>query len=159
MDFARHNPRRAAEDIATMRFEDPETGVELSWQEQPIEIDFIGLDSTEGKAAQARFAKAQDQRSKRRKAQRLADMAADQIVAGAEEIEDLRAAFFADMARGWRNLAYLSDDKADDPDAEPTLLKFSRENAEMFFKTRPWFQPQVDRFLADRLHWRRKSGA
>ena len=154
MDFARIDPRRDAEKGATYHVD--YDGERLFHDTNPIEIDFLGLQSATGKRAAAKMVKDLDRKTGRKRD--ASKMSVDEMLAASNESEEARARFYADLSTGWRNVAYLDDEDIDNPDAEPTLLEYSKENAFKLFSTRPWIMEGIDRFLGDKTNFTRSVG-
>lgn len=155
MDFARINPELDGDAAATWHVE--LEGELLYDKGQPIEIDVLGLDGKVGKRAAAAMAKSLDATRGRKRQKELKNMSVDEILAGADRNDSLRAKFYAALTTGWRNITYIDDEKRHDPKAEPEALEFSQENAVMLYSTRPWIMAGLDDFLADRSNFRQTA--
>lgn len=154
MDFARIDPRRDAEVGATYHVD--YDGERLYHEKKPIEIDFLGLQGATGKRAAAKMVKSLDQKTGRKRD--ASKMSVDEMLDAASDSEEARARFYADLSTGWRNIPYLEDADIDNPDAEPTMLEYSKENAFKLFSTRPWIMEGIDRFLGDKTNFTRNVG-
>lgn len=149
MDFARIDPRRDAENGATYHVEFE--GQKLTHEGKPITIKFQGTEGKVGKRAAAKMVKAIDAKSGRKRD--VSKMDVSDILEAAEQHEEERARFYAELTMGWDNIFYLEDEQIDDPDAVPEPLSFSQDNAFKLFSTRPWIMEGIDGFLADKLNF------
>lgn len=155
MDFARIDPRRDAEKGATYHVD--YDGERLFHDGQPIEIDFLGLQSATGKRAAARMVKELDRKAGRKRD--ASKMSVDEMLDAASESEEARARFYAELTTDWRNVVYLEDAEIDNPKAKPEPMPYSKENAAKLFSTRPWVMEGIDRFLGDKSNFTRKAAA
>lgn len=153
MDFARIDPRRDAEKGATYHVD--YDGERLFHDGQPIEIDFLGLQSATGKRAAAKMVKELDRKAGRKRD--ASKMSVDEMLDAASESEEARARFYAELTTGWRNVVYLEDAEIDNPKAKPEPMPYSKENAAKLFSTRPWVMEGIDRFLGDKSNFTRKA--
>lgn len=149
MSFAHINPRADAEAGATYHVE--YEGEKQYHDGNPIEIDFLGVESATAKRAMAEAVKAADKG--KGKARDASKMSVEEILASVDNDEKVKAKFLAELTTGWRNLPYIEDDKLSDPKAQAELLPYSKENALKFFSTRPWFMSGADAFLGDKANW------
>lgn len=58
------------------------------------------------------------------------------------EMEDQNSDLMAAVTTGWEGIFWQVD-------GQKTLLEFSRINAKMIYKARPWLRRQVDEFVAE----------
>jgi len=153
MEFARINPTRDAENAATYHVEYDD---ELMFHEgQPIEMDFLGVDSAAGKRAGMRHAKRIDAMNpKGRKERSLSDYSEDEIEVRKSKVEASSAKFYAEMLTGWRNLTHIPSGK-EGGKVEP--LPYSPEAAVELLTKATWLHAGIDAFLANKGHWRKTS--
>lgn len=154
LSFAHIDPRRDAEKGATYHVD--YDGERLFHDKEPIEIDFLGLQSETGKRAAAKMVKDLDQKAGRKRD--ASKMSVDEMLDAAAESQEARARFYAELTTGWRNVVYLDDADIDNPDVEPAMLEYSKENAFKLFSTRPWIMEGIDRFLGDKTNFTRSVG-
>ena len=156
MDFARINPSRDADTPATWPVE--YEGEVLYWKDkEPIEIDILGLDGVAGKKAQAKMVKMAARKVKNPNRQ-LGQMSEKEIEAFLAGQERAKAHMFAELTTGWRNIYYLEDEDMHDPNAVPTPMEFSKENAIKLCTTRPWIVEGLDAFLGLRDNFAKEVG-
>jgi hypothetical protein len=154
-DFARIDPRRDAEKSAVMHVSDPYEDEPLYHNGEPIEIDFLGVESRAGRKAAARMVKAMNRKQGKSVSEK--DMSAEQLLELAGKNEAVQAQFYADLTTGWRNIHYLEDSRMDDPKAKAVEMEFSENNALKLFKTRAWIRAKADTFLGDKSQWKGKN--
>lgn len=156
MDFARISPRLDAEAGATWHVDFE--GESLYQDGEPIEIDFVGLESKTAKRAAAELARKIDKKNGGNK-RSLRNMTVEQIMAAGQDSEEAQAEFYAALTTGWRNVTYIPDEHLDDPEYRAEALAYSEANAVKLFRTRPWLIPGADRFLGDKSNFDRTRKA
>ncbi|AHD02951.1 hypothetical protein [Leisingera methylohalidivorans] len=150
--FARINTRQDAEQGATWHVEFD--GEPLFHDGEAIEMDFLGLESDAGRRAAAAMVRKMDKKSKGKR--KSATMSVQDMIDAAEDSELARAEFYSKLCTGWRGVTYIEDADLDNPDAQPALMEFSRENALKLFSTRVWIMEGVDGFLGDKGNFTRE---
>lgn len=153
MDFARIDTRLDAEAGASMHLTDPYEDEPLFLNEQPIEIDVLGLDSDTGRRAAARMVKALNRKTGQNRS--IKTMSVDDILAAGAENEEVQSRFYAELTTGWRNITYLENSQMTDMKAEPVVLDFNPDNAFKLYNTRAWIRSKVDDFLGVKSNFKR----
>ena len=126
MDFADLDLAKTADSGADMHVRHPVTEEPLTTDGKPITIRLLGADSAEFRNG----VKAIANRSQSRKKPSLA------------EAERNAVELLARITTGWQGIVW---------NGEP--LKFSRENAEMLYRERPWLREQADEFAGERANF------
>ena len=151
MDFARINPARDAEKAATYHVE--YDGEALYHEGQPIEMDFIGMDSPAGKRAGIRHAKRiAALQPKGKKERTIQDYSEDEIADRAAKVTSSNAKFYADMLTGWRNVTHIPSGK---PGGKVELLDYTPDAAIDLLSRAEWLHEGIDAFLANKANWRK----
>ena len=155
MDFARINPARDAQNAATYHVE--YDGEQLYHEGQPIEMDFLGMESPAGKRAAIRHAKRLDAlQPKGKKERTIQDYSEDEIADRSAKVMTSNAKFYADMLTGWRNVTHIPSGK---PDGKVELLEYTPEAAIDLLTKAEWLHAGIDAFLANKANWRKGGEA
>ena len=153
MDFARINPARDAQQAATYHVE--YDGEPLYHEGQPIEMDFLGTSSPEGKRAGIRHAKRiAALQLKGKKERTIQDYSEDEIADRAAKVKASNAKFYTEMLTGWRNVTHIPSGK---PDGKVELLEYTPDAALELLAKAEWLHEGIDAFLANKTNWRKNG--
>lgn len=124
-----------AEEGAAMTLKHPITGEDATFNGKPIRIFLKGNDSTAFKN-RLDFHRRKSGRNDRK----------EPTIA---EMEEQSADLLSVVTIGWENVPWEGGE----------LLEFSRENAKMLYKKRPWVRRQVDEFVAEAENFIKSSSS
>ena len=154
MDFARINPARDAQQAATYHVE--YNGEALYHEGQPIEMDFLGMQSPHGKRATIRHAKRIAAfQPKGKKERTIQDYSEDEIADRAAKMTSSNAKFYAEMLTGWRNVTHIPSGK---PDGKVELLEYTPDAALDLLAKAEWLHEGIDAFLDNKTNWQKDGG-
>jgi len=153
MEFARINPALDAQQAATYHVE--YNGEALYHEGQPIEMDFLGMQSPHGKRATIRHAKRIAAfQPKGKKERTIQDYSEDEIADRAAKMTASNAKFYAEMLTGWRNVTHIPSGK---PDGKVELLEYTPDAALDLLAKAEWLHKGIDAFLDNETNWRKNG--